>query len=528
MKNRLSVLFTIVMVNLLCCVQLAVSEEHVIFSTKAISNAKQVQAKYEGSLMDMNGVRGVGIGQKNGQLGILVLLDEETRESQMPGQMDGLPVIVRVVGKIVAHQIDLGVSGGNDIICSDYCSAGTVGFKVCDNTSSDVVGWITNNHVAASGCPGLCPNNAPIGTNLFSPAVSDNVPTCSTTGAESIGTLSRFEPLYLDGYTSNTVDAAFVQSSDELVSDTIHGLDTQSNSIADPFVGQVVCKSGRTSGVTCGTVTGINLTIFVDYGDECGTGKFVNQLSYSPSHPYTTMSQAGDSGSPVVDLNNHPVSLNFAGDDAGEGFGAPIRTILEKLQVSLCSSNTRGHITSAYQISPSEGTIGTRFTISGSEFGTIKPSVYIKQDGGKKRKAKVISWSDTSITCIWNKAIAADTYDMFVQPKTKSAEPINIGTFAVMAPTIDDIISNSCSIGGENVISGKFFSTKKPKVYLLNTVASRKYACKVSACSMDPDTGESSLQFSVSKVPDLDSGNYELILKTKTGQASMSFCSGGT
>ena len=117
---------------------------------------------------------------------------------------------------------------------------------------------------------------------------------------------------------------------------------------------------------------------------------------------------------------------------------------------------------------------------------------------------------------------------MFVQPKTKGADPVNAGSFSVMAPTIDDIPSNRCSIGGENVISGKFFSTKKPKVYLQNTVTSRKYRCKVSTFSMDPDTGESSLQFSVPNVPDLDAGNYELILKTKTGQTSMSFCGSGT
>ena len=519
MKNTLLIRVTIVVINVLFCVQLAVSGEHLILSEKAISDAKQVQAKYENSLMSTKGVQGVGIGQKDGQAGILVLLDEKARESQIPAQMDGLPVIARVVGKIVAHQIDLGVSISNDSICSDYCSAGTVGFKVCDDTSSDVVGWITNNHVAASGCPGLCPNNAPIGTNLFSPAVADNVPTCSTTGAELVGTLNRFEPLNLDGSTSNSVDAAFIRSSDDLVSNNIHGLGPQSNSIADPFVGQVVCKSGRTTGVTCGTVSGINLTISVDYGDDCGTARFVNQVSYSPSSPYTTMSQAGDSGSPVVDSNNHPVSLNFAGDDTGEGFGAPISTILEKLQVSLCSS-----IPSVYQISPSEGTIGTRFTISGVGFGTKKSSVYIEQDGGKKIKTKVISWSDTSITCIWNKAIAAGSYDMFVQPKTKGAEPVNVGTFAIMAPTIDAITSGSCSTGGKNVISGKFFSTNKPKVYLLNTVTSRKYTCKVSAFSMDPDTGDSSLRFSVPKVPDLDLGNYELVLQTKTGQVSTSFC----
>ena len=48
-----------------------------------------------------------------------------------------------------------------------------------------------------------------------------------------------------------------------------------------------------------------------------------------------------------------------------------------------------------------KGTIGTRFSIAGSEFGIKKPRVYIEyeQRPGAFRKvySKVESWSDTSI-----------------------------------------------------------------------------------------------------------------------------------
>ena len=199
-----------------------------------------------------------------------------------------MPVIVGEVGRIIAHQtMNLGESVGNDILCTgpcgsntcNFCDVGTTGFKVCDNTAPAVGGFVTNNHVAASGCPGKCPNNAPVGTSLFHPGLVDNTPVCATTGATNVGTLNRFVPLVLDGSTLNDVDAAFVQSTDALVSNNIQGLGLQNNTTATVSVGDAVCKSGRTSGVTCGTITGINLTIYVSYDQvgnpspgTCGTG----------------------------------------------------------------------------------------------------------------------------------------------------------------------------------------------------------------------------------------------------------------
>lgn len=307
-----------------------------IFSQQQVDQATAIQAVNEDELMDLPGVHGVGIGQENGELGILILVDDQSGESQLPAQLETIPVIVREVGTFRAHQINLGVSGGNDILCDGFCDVGTVGYKVCDNTTVDLGGWISNNHVVASGCPGKCPNLAPLGTNTFSPGLVDNTPVCTTTGATNVGTLNRFVTFNLDSPTTmNLVDAAFVQSTDAQVSDNIQGLGLQSNTVVAPFVGQVVCKSGRTSGVTCGTVTGINMTVDIGY-DTCGTARFINQVIYSPTAPDTTMSLSGDSGSPVVDVSNNAVALNFAGNDV-DGIGNPMGTVLTQLGVSLCS-----------------------------------------------------------------------------------------------------------------------------------------------------------------------------------------------
>jgi hypothetical protein len=310
------------------------SAETPILSNTEITHAKAVNAQHLEELMGLPGVHGVGIGEEFGHIGILILVDNESRTSHMPKTVEDVPAIVWAVGEITAHQINLGVDGGNNIVCNGYCASGTVGFKVCDNTTSGVGGFITNNHVAAIGCPGLCPNNAPLGTNFFSPSFCDG-------GTTNVGTLNRFIPIVLDDFTLNYIDAAFVQSTDAQVSNNIQGIGPQNNTVATAYLGQAVCKSGRTSGLTCGTVTGINLTIRVNYSDvgNCGIAIFNNQVMYSPTPPYTVMSQSGDSGSPVMEANtNAAVALNFAGDTSGDGFGNPIGAVLSELQVSLCSS----------------------------------------------------------------------------------------------------------------------------------------------------------------------------------------------
>ena len=351
----------------------------IIFSQQALGKAMTIQKTNEIDLMSRPGVQGVGIGAKGSEPAIVILVNEENQDAQLPTELNGLPVIIKKVEKFVAEQINLGVAGGNNILCegavstcddsgnpnaaclsdgdcpldqscevsfSDFCDVGTVGFKVCDNINQGTVGFLMNNHVAASGCPGKCPNNAPLGTDIYSPGFQTG---CSTLGAQA-GTLSRFAAIRLDGgNTFNDVDAAFIQSSDEQVSCTIQGLGEQRNVITFPAVGLNVCKSGAVTGVTCGEITEINLTLQVEYfrtgipsTEPCGTGNgwFRNTFRYSPIPPYTNMSSGGDSGAPVVTAdNNNAVGLHFAGG-VSDGVAIPIGSVLDTLNVSLCCSTT--------------------------------------------------------------------------------------------------------------------------------------------------------------------------------------------
>lgn len=161
-----------------------------------------------------------------------------------------------------------------------------------------------------------------------------------------------------------------------------------------------------------------------------------------------------------------------------------------------------------------QGTIGTRFIISGSGFGTSKSKVYLL-NGNKQVLAKVESWSDTSITCLWTKKLNSGTYNLFVQPKTKGSQPVQIGTFSIVSPYIYDITPDTGVAGDVITITGKFFSSKKPQIYLEEPATLKRTKCKVLNSLMDPISGESSLQFSV---PKGYMGTKDIIVKNNIGE----------
>ena len=83
-----------------------------------------------------------------------------------------------------------------------------------------------------------------------------------------------------------------------------------------------VAKSGRTTGLTCGGISAVDLDVTVDYYLDCAetrpylTKTFTNQLGISGNQ----FSDAGDSGALVVDAANaEPVGLYFAGGTDASG-----------------------------------------------------------------------------------------------------------------------------------------------------------------------------------------------------------------
>lgn len=73
-------------------------------------------------------------------------------------------------------------------------------------------------------------------------------------------------------------------------------------------LGTLIKKSGRTTGLTAGEITQVDVTVNVQYGPG-RLAQFSDQLLAGP------MSQGGDSGSAVLDNNNRLVGLLFAGSE---------------------------------------------------------------------------------------------------------------------------------------------------------------------------------------------------------------------
>ena len=175
-----------------------------------------------------------------------------------------------------------------------------------------------------------------------------------------------------------------------------------------------------------------------------------------------------------------------------------------------------------------EGTIGTRFTIystgSSGNFGTKKPTVYAeyeKRPGVIKRvNVKVEKSNDISATCLWTNPLSPGTYNLWVKPNIGGAAPSIIDTFSVMNPAVDNITPNTLSTGTKIILNGRFFTNKKPLVYLKDLVSLKRKNCKVVNFTMDPVTGVSSLNF---VMPKWESNNYDLILQTQVGEASFTY-----
>jgi hypothetical protein len=124
----------------------------------------------------------------------------------------------------------------------------------------------------------------------------------------------------------NRVDAALARPvSPDLVKTEILGIGVPIG-VGSATLGTEVQKTGRTTGTTRGTITQIDATLRVDY--EGSTALFAGQLVAGP------MSQPGDSGSAVLDMERRVVGLLFAGSAAATIIN-PIADVLSALNVDL-------------------------------------------------------------------------------------------------------------------------------------------------------------------------------------------------
>jgi hypothetical protein len=253
--------------------------------------------------------------------------------------------------------VALGSSGGNN---SDYdtrgeqivdCCSGTLGALVEDASKRQYL--LSNNHVLAKS------DHASVGDAIIQPGLIDN--NCSPLGDSSsvqpVAALTGWLPL---SSRLTNADAAIAQLTSRAVDTSGKILELGSKqadgtlAAAPPGISSTggkgetgtldlkVAKSGRTTGLTCGGISAVDLDVRVDYFLDCAETKpyltktFTHQLGLSGNQ----FSDAGDSGALIVDAANaEPVGLYFAGgtDVSGvsQGVANPAPEVLNELSAQL-------------------------------------------------------------------------------------------------------------------------------------------------------------------------------------------------
>jgi len=164
-----------------------------------------------------------------------------------------------------------------------------------------------------------------------------------------------------------------------------------------------------------------------------------------------------------------------------------------------------------------EGTLGTQFVVTGTDFGLKKGKVLI---GGAA--VKVMEWDNAHIKCLLSKApqTGPGLYNAVVQIKDpKSTAAITeVEAFTVKASEITTANSHGASLA-EVTLDGNFFGAKKGKVAL--DIGGKLKSCKVTYWWMDATSGVSQVKFIVPK--GLGAATYPLKLINKLGTATIDF-----
>ncbi|MDZ7262421.1 MAG: S1 family peptidase [candidate division KSB1 bacterium] len=324
--------------------------------------------KVQPDLMKKMNVTGLGVGFKETkgkmtkELSLVVLVRKKVALSQLtskdviPAKIQDIVTDVKEVGDIVIHKsrtdrwrpAQPGISIGHVNI-----TAGTFGAVVRDaSTNRSLI--LSNNHVLANS------NDARIGDTILQPGAADG----GKAPQDRIADLERFVTINFEGgggdggdgicsiakgvaglanciarilgskarlipirfQAPNEVDAAVAKPvTDDVIKDEIVDIGLVTG-VRDPELNLRVKKSGRTTAVTEGTITTLNATVEVGYGDG-KTALFENQILT------TNMSQPGDSGSLLLEAaTNKAVGLLFAGSDQVTVY-SPIKRVLELLNV---------------------------------------------------------------------------------------------------------------------------------------------------------------------------------------------------
>ena len=310
----------------------------------AMEEVRRVKAQYADLLLGKGNVVACGVGYKEvdgvrtDELCVVASVARKVPRAELaPGDLiprvvEGIKTYVQETGVIRALQDRTGkwrpAPGG--VSCGHIAiTAGTLG---CLVNKGDQIYILSNNHVLANsnqaqpGDPILQPGPHDGGTSEDQIATLEEFvpinfgiapPTCSTASgvaailnwmARLVGSLHRLQA-FQENPEVNLVDAAIARPiSADLVEKQILEIG-EPQGVGEGTLGLQIRKSGRTTGLTSGEITQVDVTAQVSYG----TGKiatFTDQLMAG------AMSSGGDSGSAVLDEGDRVVGLLFAGSNS--------------------------------------------------------------------------------------------------------------------------------------------------------------------------------------------------------------------
>ncbi len=359
---------TLVAVGLLAALAASPAYARHGFEPPGLGRAVATQEHFTADLLSIRDVVGTAVGFAANGDPVMKIYTASEGVAGLPRELDGVPVVVQVTGKIYAikkpdcsvdpshpsckegdgengkvdpksrfdRPVPIGVSSGTvesivPVGIFITCEVGTLGARV---TGGGSVYALSNNHVYA------LENDAFPGDVIVQPGPAD-VECDDNSATDSIGTLAAFVPIEFDGLddppTDNKVDAAIASTTAGLVGTgtPAGGYGTPSSTIlacdatCENLLGESIQKYGRTTGLTKGTITGINATILVGY--DSGVAQFVGQIEVTGNKG--GFFKGGDSGSLLVtDPGKEPVGLLFAGPRNGKmGFANQIEEVLDGL-----------------------------------------------------------------------------------------------------------------------------------------------------------------------------------------------------
>lgn len=283
----------------------------------------------------------------NGKPAIMVLVTTDVAMKAAPADIEGVPVVLVYTDKIVAMKstavshtakqippIQLGTSGGwRYDFANGYCCGGTLGSLIQVGGQQRV---LSNYHVLeADIVSGGNSRVAATGDFVIQPGLIDVA--CNAATAQNVATLVKTSSL-----PGSNVDC----SSAGIISGMVRtdGAILEVGALTSATIGaslsQAVKKSGRTTGLTRSTVSGLNATISITYENECAGGTaftktFTGQILVA--NKSSRFLAGGDSGSLLVqDVTTNPraVGLLFAGSST-IAVANPIDQVLSFLGASM-------------------------------------------------------------------------------------------------------------------------------------------------------------------------------------------------